>query len=324
VSYTLELPALDGRDPLGFLAALGTLRLLTEESSEEVRLSFSDKTAAATLHGPYESHDQVVTVLSTVIDRIPSGGCLPNAPITFPPRQGQRGGDPIRVTRADYRAIAEELDDAHGGAASTWLSAIVTDLATDDAGRVARTMYSAATAKQSMRTFFENATSWVRRNPQSLFDALTSWRRVSGFFGEHLDHGAWRSTADHPAGDAALLGVPGATWLAVMALPLLRLGGDGGKVANVLWHQATGEPAVMVWPIWRQALDVRAVLVMIEHPSISPSFQDGAVDMGRASMVALRVMGVFAMGAARRVAVDGRGYNRPLAPLPVHLAEARP
>ncbi|ROO62540.1 hypothetical protein EDC02_4521 [Micromonospora sp. Llam0] len=36
----IELPALDGRDPLGFLAALGTLRLLADHHDPVTALSF--------------------------------------------------------------------------------------------------------------------------------------------------------------------------------------------------------------------------------------------------------------------------------------------
>lgn len=320
MSHSLELPALDGRDPLGFLAALGTLRLLAEETPD-VRLSFSDETALATLHGSYQSHDEVVGVLLRILERTPEDGYLPDVQAGFPPRAG-RGADPMRVDpRERYRSFGLQMSDKGGPEALRWLAAFVTDLS-DDGGRAALSPFTALSAKMNVRTFCGNPIAAVRKQPERLHEALLHWRRQPEFMGEFLDHRAWWTPAEDPLGESLPTGVPGATWLAIMAFPLFRLGGDGHRIAATLWHIAPGQPWFMVWPLWRQPLDVPAVITMIEHPVIAIERRNGRPYVEQTLWTALRVLGVFAVCAARRVPADDRGYFRPLTPVPVETYKA--
>lgn len=316
MSETLELPALDGRDPLGFLAALGIMRLLSDEG-EEVGLSFSEETAVARLHGRFTTHDEVVAVLRDVVDRIPDGGSLPGVKASFPVPMG-RGSDPMRVNPRDsYRGFVAKVREESGADAVAWVRVFVTDLARDDGGRAALTPFAALSAKMNVRTFCANPANAVRRDPETLREALIGWRRVPGFTGEYLDHRAQRSAADDPAGVASTAGVPGATWLAIMALPLFRLGGDGRRVSATLWQSAPRQPALMVWPLWRQRLDVHAVMALLEHPAVAVQVTDGVATVDATTWPELGVLGVFSVCAARRLAIND--YARPLAPQPVRM-----
>jgi CRISPR-associated endonuclease/helicase Cas3 len=323
MSHTLELPALDGRDPLGFLAALGVLRLLAEETGD-VQLSFSNETAVATLCGPYREHGEVVGVLARALGRTPEDGYLPGVAAGFPPRAG-KGADPVRVDpREDYRGFRDRVARDGGPAAAPWLAVFATDLASDDGGRAVLTPFTALSAKMNVRTFCDNPTRAVRQQPESLREALVQWRRTPHFMGEFLDHRAWRNPADDPAGVSLPSGVPGATWLAIMALPMFRLGGDGKQVVATLWHAAPRQPPLMVWPLWRQRLDILSVVTMIEHPAVAVDRRDGLPSVGTKNWAALRALGVFAVCAARRVAADDRGYFRPLTPVSVGYLEPDP
>ena len=64
---TVALPALDGRQPLGFLAALGVLRLLDGDEIA-VSLVVGRGSAHAVLHG-VDSLDQVIEVLADIASR---------------------------------------------------------------------------------------------------------------------------------------------------------------------------------------------------------------------------------------------------------------
>src|SRR5690606_5684000 len=101
--------------------------------------------------------------------------------------------------------------------------------------------------------------------------------------------------ADDPSGEASTVGVPGATWLAIMALPLFRIGGDGRRVSATLWRSAPRQPAAMVWPLWRQPLDVQSVVTLLEHPAVSVQLVDGAARVGPDAWRELRVLGVFSV-----------------------------
>jgi hypothetical protein len=313
MNHTLHLPALDGRDPLGFLASLGLLRLLAEEGAD-VRLSFSDQTATAILHSPYSSAEEIAAVLQGVVAKSPDS-VIPGVPAAFPrAKVGTKGSDPMRAERAKYLAHVATVRQDAGKAALRWQAAIATDLACDREGKVILTPFFAPSGQQTVRSFFEKPVTMIRMEPQRLVEALTAWRRIPGVTGEYLDHRVLRSKADHPRGESAEIGVPGATWLAIMALPLLRLTGDGASARCTLWRRLPGRQSVMVWPVWRQPLDVPAVVTLIEHPGITIDIVDGRYLTDTASWPAL---GVFAVTAATRRSVEGRKSAGVLTPVKV-------
>jgi hypothetical protein len=313
MTQMLQLPALDGRDPLGFLASLGLLRLLAEDGAR-VRLSFSEQTATAVLHSPYGSAADVAAVLQDVVAHNPDS-VVPGLPAGFPrSKVGTRGSDPTRVGRGEYRGYVESIRQSFGQLALRWQAAIATDLACDKQGKVILTPFFAPSGQQTVRSFFEKPVTMVRSQPERVLEALTAWRRVPGVTGEYLDHRVLRSKADHPRGESAEIGVPGATWLAIMALPLLRLTGDGTNAQSTLWRRLPGRQAVMIWPVWQLPLDLPAVVTLIEHPGITLDMVDGQYITDTTAWSAL---GVFAVAAATRRPVEGRKTAGVLTPVTV-------
>jgi hypothetical protein len=317
-SGRITLPALDGRDPLGFLAALGTTRLLAEEQPEPVRLSFDDTTALAVLHSPHRDIDHIATTLADIVHRIAEDGVVPYATAGFPRAKSGTGADPMRVPPDQLRQLRDAQPDPTD---RRWLSVLLTDLATDNARRVALTPYCAPSGQQSLRSFFDKPLAAVRRHPQHLHEALTAWRRADTFTGEYLDHRVLRSAADHPHGKSTEAGVPGATWLAIMALPLLRLTGNGTNPTATLWHHVPGrrEP-LMAWPLWRQPLDPSAIQTLIEHPALKPKRDHNGVYV---DAQAAQPLGVFAAAGAERQRITGRNFAGVLAPIAIGLRPNR-
>ncbi|MER7006304.1 hypothetical protein ABT297_25120 [Dactylosporangium sp. NPDC000555] len=312
----LHLPALDGRDPLGFLAALGLMRLVTHHLDTDARLSFDDRTAEAVLHSRYHTCDELADNLTTLVATMPADAAIPGLPATYPPAKiGTSGSDPVRVPRQRYPELVAAVRAAGDDEAVHWLAATASDLGQDPQGRVALTPYTAPSGQQTVRSFFQTPVSLVRNEPTYINQALTGWRRVSGVTGEYLDHRVLRSRADHPTGEAAAeLGVPGATWLATMALPLLRLTGDGTTITATLWRNVPGHRPTMIWPLWRPTLDPAAITTLIEHPAISPTIINGQLTASTASWPAL---GIFTIAAARRRTIEGRKNAGVLVPVSV-------
>ena len=321
MTQTVELPALDGRDALGFLAALGTLRLLNDEAHIDTRLSFNEKNACAILHGPLGSIDQIVNTLVQIITRVPENGVIPGVPATFPIAKTGMEKDPMRMPRGQLRTTAQHLlSTAPANAAlGRWLAALATDLATDAEGRVGLTPYTAPAGQQSLRSFFTKPLTEVRKDPPTLIrEALIRWRRVDGYTGEYLDHRVLRSAADHPTGKSVEAGVPGATWLAIMALPLLRLTGTGTAVQATLWHHLPGRrQPVMTWPLWRQPLHPHAVTALLEHPDLRPNTTAGQITVNPTTWPPL---GVFTITGAARQPVGGRKSAGVLAPITLKVS----
>jgi hypothetical protein len=323
MTNTLELPALDGRDALGFLAALGVLRILTDEARVDARLSFDETSARALLHSPFRSVEEVVDALVEVIGTIPDDGVIPGVPASFPLGKAGVESDPMRVPRDQLRQTARKLTDGRPEPAlDRWIAAVVTDLAVDAKGRVGLTPFTAPAGQQSLRSFFTKPLEEVGRKPATLIrEALTGWRRVDGYTGEYLDHRVLRSAADHPSGKSVEAGVPGATWLAIMALPLLRLTGNGNSVQATLWHSIAGRrQPVMAWPIWRQPLDTTGVLTLLEHPDLRPRATADGITV---SQVGWPALGVFAVAGAARQLIEGRKSAGVLAPISIRTIERR-
>lgn len=263
----IELPALNGLDPLGFLAALGVLRLL----DGDIRLSFDRMTATARLTG-VQGLDSVVGRLVALVEAMPPDGLMVDMPPSLLPKKaGSGGSDPARLTPSEFSVVARSATDA---AASAWIRALWTELALDDKERCALTPFSAPAGQQTLRSMFEKPTEAVRADPARLLtEALASWRRVDGFTGENFDFRAVRGAADQQDGRATMSGTPGATWLALSAIPLFPMGGDGIDPRTQRWLQLRYPDRVrprlsLSWPVWEEPLDLDAVRALLAHPAI--------------------------------------------------------
>jgi hypothetical protein len=300
-TYAVEAPALTGQDALGFLAALGLLRLLSDLQPETARLSFTAARGTAVIHSPWPTLDAIAQDLEDTVAAAANDSVIPGAAPGFPLRAGT-GPDPMRQPRDSYRHLAANLSKIDPSATARWLPHLITDLAVDSAGRAALTPLAAPRAKQNIRTFFGKSHDMVRNQPRLIREALTGWRRAEGTTGEYLDHRALNSPVDNPQGaKAAERGVPGATWLATMAVPLLRLTGDGQHTAATLWHDL-GPRSVMIWPLWHQPLDTYAVQALLEHPSLKPVSPGATV-----SSADWLPLGIFAVRAAEREKLPDAG-----------------
>ena len=152
----------------------------------------------------------------------------------------------------------------------------MTDLVSDaQQGRVAISQFTAPSGKQSMATMLAKPLEMVQRDPDYLRQALVGWRRVQGATGEYLDHRAmWDATEDGGGATGAMRGVPGATWLALMAYPLLRTTASlRGRPATSGWHTVTeGRRRYdeLRLPVWEQPLGPAGIVALIEHPALAP------------------------------------------------------
>jgi hypothetical protein len=352
VMKEIELPALQAGSPLGFLAAIGMLRLLVEERGHAEAAIYWPSggrfSPGVRLLGPWTGVDHLVTELAAVIEAIPGSGVLPGCDPKFPAeRTGNgAGGDP---TRAAMPFTWEDTFAVLGDTENRWRRAIViprarafvlhlmhsasgnVDIArasgeharrlglaglyteelidtaiaglherglitpSPDGGagrwqwpnqrmagstavaagmRSTLTYYMAPIGRQTARSFFAKPLQAVRSSTeQLLMEALGDWRWHDGHTGEMLDGHSYTGPADATDGLAGWRAVPGAVWLATMALPLdpLRLSPDDG-VESGLWHWDPGRATmVMTIPAWDEPLTLPQVEALIhaggDHPS---------------------------------------------------------
>lgn len=312
---TIELPALDGRLPLGFLAACGTLRLLDESTppgSPRPLLSWDRYTGTAQLSIDSDL-DGVVERLQQSARSIPPEALLPNGPPAFPgnnsPSEWPRG-DPVRMPVGEFASQVRSWRAAFGDDfVDVWLPAMVTDLTEDDKACVELSPFAAPSGQQRFATMFDKPLQLVRERPELLREALVGWRRVDGVTGEYLDHHVIRSAADRSEGESIEAGVPGATWLALMALPLFPAWAGSARPLAGGWQARRRSRPLLVWPLWAAQTDVHAALSLLTHPALRIIEGGGAAPGPRvADPDALRALGVFYVGGADRQAIAGRNF----------------
>ncbi|MHB1486316.1 MAG: type I-G CRISPR-associated protein, Cas3-extension family [Acidimicrobiales bacterium] len=277
---SVALPALDGRDTLGFLAGLGVLRILGAQYP--VRLRWDPGSGTATIHG-FSSIDEIIDRLATTIEGLPDDELIPGLPADLlPARVSESGPDPAWI---GIEELGELTHEWLAGNALTWVAALWTDLSDDKEGRCARTPLAAPAGKQSMRSMFDKPAGIVAENPEFwMRDALTGWTRKQKYTGEGFDSRAWRDAAEITASDSTSYGVPGATYLALAALPFFRLSGNGVLVRgnsklqkltrreSVGWYRlpvgAGRRRDVFAWPLWLQPLGPAAISILLDHREI--------------------------------------------------------
>jgi CRISPR-associated endonuclease/helicase Cas3 len=308
----VALPALDGLDPLGFLAALGVLRLL-DYGGVDARLSFDPTLATARLTG-VEDVDEVVGHLVALVEELPEGGLMVGLPpaLVPPAASSAEFSDPGRISHERFAEFAAQATSADERA---WIRALWTDLAVSEEKpkRCAFTPFYAPTGRQTLRTAFQKPAQLVTAEPDRLLrDALVAWRRVDGFTGENLDFRAVRGAADQPDGQATMSGVPGATWLALSAIPLFPMGGNGLEARTLRWHwlrfAAVGRRRLAFsWPIWRAPLDLDAVRALLAHRAVDSAAQCAA-DRSEGDLAVrrqLQALGVERVAVAHRRQLPG-------------------
>ena len=308
VMIAIDLPAMNGRKALGFLAAVGLTRLLTTDDpdgSDPPRLSWKPSTRTAVLHSRHDSIGTVVETLTRIVTAIPDDAVLPGGPPGLPPPGA--APDKLRVPPAVLRTLASELSLHTNAEAEAWMASLVTDLCLDDKGRSVISLMAAPSGKQSMFTMLDKPLTLVRDHPEYLREALVGWRRHPGVTGEYLDHQVLYDAADSGVGTAEERGVPGATWLAVMAYPLLRTTSAGADPVTTGWHCRAGQWE-FVYPLWSHPLDTNAIVALLEHPLWSASV-DGNMP------AEARTLSVFEVGRAQRRRIPGRKFAGVLGPL---------
>jgi hypothetical protein len=311
----LSLPALDGRTPLGFLAALGVIRLLSEHTGRAPRLAWSANDCTAILHDGPDIIDAAVAALTDIVHAIPHDGVLPGLAADFPPLGA--APDKLRLTRPAFRTYVTRALNDNGPAVERWLGMLVTDLSLDGDSRTGITPYAAPSGKQSMRTMLEKPLNGpdkkpqfgVRANPGLLREALTGWRRYAGVTGEYLDHRVLYDTADTPDGNVgAERGVPGATWLALMSYPLFSTTANAGPPLSTCWQQRSRVDRRMVYPLWSQPFDTTGIQALLNHPILATADDHRPTPQ-------MNLLSIFWIGHAARRRIPARKSAGVLTPI---------
>lgn len=274
----VELPALRSDDPLGYLAALGVLRIASRFGEARLAWRGIGDVAAVVVDGVSDV-DGVVDVLHRFaldlagpVERSKRGKVsLPEAVVFDPVDRDMLMADdgpidPYAFTAPsvlDLRLAAHRDELAGRRARGEWVPAL---LAVDDANEANFTeLYKKYTGPTGLVSSLTKRLHDVVTEPELLREALVSWRRVDGCYGDNLDHRSIGDSGVRPDGETFNAAVPGAMWLALMALPMFPM--TASPAATSGWCRVERRNR-MVLPVWSDPLAVSAVAALVRHPAV--------------------------------------------------------
>jgi hypothetical protein len=249
------LTGLDGSNPLAFMAALGTLRVISQSSGAAVRLSWREEGRwRPVLHLPPGTADPVDAVMMD----LRSWKHAPELSLQY--EKDGKSGKKVRDLKPRPEVFKKFLQKALKEAAgqrrfADFAAAYGTDMARDGKGNTKPTAFHFTAGQQNFLEMVDQLAEGVKR--EHVEEALSGpWRYESELpvlrwdvSGERL----YALLASDPAGEKAQ-GVPGADWLAFQALPLFPCFPEAtlGGTARVLTtaFEGHGKDFVFRWPLW--------------------------------------------------------------------------
>lgn len=287
-----RLDALQGENPLGFLAALGALVLLSREHREPLpRLAWeAEPPHAALLDAPPASREALSDALFAALT-------APDAPT---PRAAVGERKLKELTIAQYREQAAALDEI----TATLLAGICSDVTAEDAPERGPLVM----------------TSGPQDFPKALADARAEVARAGATMVANAVFGPWRYESGHPLGfdpsmekrhaylaakperDAER--VPAAVLLAVTALAALPLFPAAGRrgFTNAVFKDRRWDR--LCWPLWTVPLPLSAVVSLLSV--FSPEVADRLLPPGVVAAYAAERGGVETAGGVYYVLRPGR------------------
>lgn len=281
----IPLPGLDGSNPLAFMAALGTLRILDEQTSSRddcpvPRLSWrNDGRWIPVMHG-YDSLERIIEAVMadretwkdepalnfayskdglTQVDASTSGAIQKLKPS---PSLLHRFLDQLAIRASKGNRRSADL-----------FASFATETATNRAGTsVKPTALDFTTGKQS---FLKMALELVGGSKEpDLYEALEGpWKKDSS-----LPSMCWDSTDNRNyalrASDPSKrkTGVPGANWLAIRSLPFFLLA-PTNNMLNTSCISGGWNDKLFTWPIWKPPAS-RPTLESLLHLKSLPHLTD--------------------------------------------------
>lgn len=255
----IRLTALDAADPLGFLAALGVLRVVSRHD-EEARLRWvrdGNWTAALQTAGPLD----LVDLLGSELERWRRG----HPAVDFAAGADRKIQD-LKHPPADFRALMLRL--IGDPEAAEFVAAYATGVAVDGSGQTKPTSFHLTAGQQRFMDAVLDLRAAVTR--EDLVEALhgpwvgrigpkdTRWRAASE---------RSRALLSFDPGKEKSATVAGAAWLAFQSLPLFPVVPVGPRAVTT-GFTGRGKREQFTWPVCEMALNLSEIRVILGHPKL--------------------------------------------------------
>lgn len=278
-----QIVGLDGSNPLGFLAALGLLRVVPG-----VKLGFCEDGAfQAFVEGLDDPTSDIASAIVTDAERAASKGAAWRLTYTkaATKKKGPQEVADLKPPPADFRAFLGNCVDswvAGDTEGAAYAAAFATDVAVDGKGNTKPTAFHFTAANQTFLGAVEEVRASVTRE----------WIEASLFKGNgdrpgsnlRWDPGAernWALMADNPNEAGTRVDAP-QEWLAFRGLPLLPSFPCGSRIITT-GVVGRSEAMTFSWPLWSSAASLQTIRSVLQ------------IDWKRQSMKDRLLRGVFAI-----------------------------
>lgn len=253
-----ELPGLSGATPIGFLAALGLIRVLADDRHHDVRLSWQG--SQPRLHG---------LAAEAILDELVAHMVGRGDALEFTWADSPRGVSPVQYREAVARAQGDRR-------ALAFLAGWGTDTVLRD-GTISSTRWDMTSGQQKLLQDFRKLAPKVTREALEIALFGGPYTEQTSF---GLDPVAVRFHAHEAKAPAktAPPGKPGLVWLAFEAIPLhpvLPIG--AGRAYTTGWR--SGRDLGYVWPLWEAPLSLLEIALLRALPLQSLSRRPGVTQV---------------------------------------------
>lgn len=308
----VELTGLPIASPIGFMAALGLLRVCAQDHGLAVRLSWS--AGHARLHGIAAS-----PLAALLAEHMRNRSKAPEFNFEVEGEKGQRG--PVMHLRCirpeEFRAAVLSCEgDAR---ALGFLAGFATDAVVNEKGYVARNKLDFSSGQQRLAGEFRAlaamldpatarpAVPLATRIERALFGGPYEQQHTFGWDPASLMTHAHLRAAPSDSGDDKTPGQPMTVWLAVEALPLHPVLAATPRHARTVGFEGS---RAYVWPQWAEPLTLAEVALVRQRPVESLDKLPGVVAVWAAVVTSVGKYGFLRPGARTRSAGSSPGGSR--------------
>lgn len=264
----LQLDGLRGTNPLGFLAALGVLDVLTR-AGRPATLAFADDLVPVALVGGADDIDELVGVLDRDRESWRESVVL-HGPSSHPLDDAKPDGDTAALWA---QAVAETVSS--GRAASDLYCALVAEGAVDGSGSKAKPTHLHFNAGNQHFLAVARALA-AEVDEDRLGEAVAGpWRDDSTMKSFRWDGRGSRSYALRASDPAKIppSTVPGADWLALLGLASLPVRAVPNRFTGNLGLETTAcdprwKQSAFRWPLWSAPIGLPVVRSLLADPAI--------------------------------------------------------
>jgi hypothetical protein len=266
----LVLTGLDGKNPLGFLAALGVLDAATRATGKGEPAPTLAWRSLGTYRPVLAGGPDREGLLALLAEDLASFRDEPAIALRYPKGDADGGAEAhdLKPRPERFAAYLRSLVDRGARRSLDLAAAFATDVAVDNNGNAKPTALHFTAGQQEFLRMVGDLAQNVA--PADLEEAVFGpWRYarplpVLGWDGATSRDYALRAT--DPSKDKKL-GVPGADWLAFRGLPFVRVAPVGDRVETTGCHGGWKTGAFR-WPLWTVPLTAPVVRSLLSSPEV--------------------------------------------------------